>query len=348
MEMAFRWYGDNDPVTLQQIRQIPGVVGIVSALHDVPAGEKWSMQKILELKNKVEAKGFDLSVIESVPVHEDIKLGKDTRDKYIENYKTTIKRLGEAGIKIVCYNFMPVFDWTRSELEYRLADGSTTLKYVNSVIEKMEPVSILDFDLPAWNMTYTKESLGALLDEYKEINEEKLWENLRYFLEKIIPVAEEVGIKMAIHPDDPPWSIFGLPRLITNEQNIERFLALVASSSNGLALCSGSLGSTKNNDVPKLIRKFGERLYFLHLRNVKITGDKSFEEAAHLSSCGSLDMVEILKACKEVGFDGPVRPDHGRMIWGEKGTPGYGLYDRALGAAYLNGIIETLGKIENK
>ncbi len=343
MELTFRWYGDNDPVSLKYIRQIPKMTGIVSAIYDVPVGEPWPMEKIIELKNKIEAEGLTLSVIESVPVHEDIKLGKPTRDQYIENYNTTIRRLGEAGVKVVCYNFMPVFDWTRSDLAYELPDGSRALIFDETMVEKMDPAKG-ELSLPGWDSSYTKEGMKALLDDYKQVNEEKLWENLQYFLERVIPVAEESDVKMAIHPDDPPWSIFGLPRIITKEENLERFIKLVDNPYNGLTLCSGSLGVSKDNDMARLVRKFGKRIHFAHMRNVKITGPKSFEEAAHPSEYGSLDMVEILKAYHEVGFDGPMRPDHGRMIWGETGKPGYGLYDRALGATYLAGVWETLEK----
>ncbi len=345
MKMTFRWYGDDDPVTLKQIRQIPGMVGIVSAIYDIPVGETWDMEKIMELKNKIEAHGLTLEVIESVPVHEDIKLGLPTKDKYIENYKKTIENLGKAGIKVVCYNFMPVFDWTRSQLDYKLEDGSTALIYEKETVEKMNPLSG-ELDLPGWDTSYKKSELEDLLKKYNDLSEDGLWNNLEYFLKEIIPVAEKFDVKMAIHPDDPPWSIFGLPRIITSEENLERFLKLVDNKYNGLTLCSGSLGVSKDNDIPRLVRKFGKRIHFAHMRNVKITEDKSFEEAAHPSMYGSLDMVEILKAYHEVGFDGPMRPDHGRMIWGETGKPGYGLYDRALGATYLYGIWETLEKME--
>lgn len=343
MEMTFRWYGADDPVTLEQIRQIPGVTGIVTAIYDIPVGEVWPYEKILELKNTVEAAGMRLSVIESVPVHEDIKLGKPSRDRYIENYCATLRNLSKAGINIVCYNFMPVFDWTRSELDHQLADGSNALIYVREQVERMDPVSG-ELSLPGWDASYTKESLKSVFDDYANISEEDLWNNLKYFLERVIKVAEEVKVKMAIHPDDPPWPIFGLPRIITSKENLERFLKLVDSPYNGLTLCSGSLGVTEKNDVPDMIRAFGKmgRIHFGHCRNVLITEDGSFEEAAHLSSAGSLDMGEIMKAYYEIGFDGPIRPDHGRMIWGEKGRPGYGLYDRALGATYLNGLWEGI------
>ena len=345
MEMTFRWYGDDDPVTLDKIRQIPGVTGIVSAIYDVPVGEVWSEEKIFELRKKVEDKGLRLSVIESVPVHEDIKLGKPTRDKLIENYCQTLRNLSKAGIDTVCYNFMPVFDWTRSDLAYELSDGSNALAYISEQVEKMDPVSG-ELSLPGWDSSYTKDSLKALMDEYKSISSEDLWANLKYFLERVIKTAEEVKVKMAIHPDDPPWDIFGLPRIITSKENLDRFVKLVDSPYNGITLCSGSLGVSPDNDIADMVRHFGKmgRIHFAHCRNVLITGDHCFEESGHLSANGSLDMYEIIKAYHEAGFDGPVRPDHGRMIWGETGKPGYGLYDRALGAVYLNGLIEAVEK----
>ncbi len=345
MKMTFRWYGDDDPVTLDEIRQIPGMKGIVSAIYDISVGEVWPLEKIEVLKGKIEEKGLELSVIESVPVHEDIKLGLDSREEYIKNYQDTIRNLGKAGIGVVCYNFMPVFDWTRSELDYQLNDGSNALIYKEETVQKMDPLSG-ELELPGWDTSYTKEGLRKLMEMYHELDEEDLWENLEYFLVKVIPVAEEAEIKMAIHPDDPPWPIFGLPRIITNKEHLERFINLVDSTSNGLALCTGSLGVNPDNDIPEIVRHFAakDRIHFAHMRNIKITGDKSFEESAHLSSAGSLDMFEITKAYFEAGFDGPMRPDHGRMIWGETGRPGYGLYDRALGATYLNGIWEALEK----
>lgn len=345
MEMTFRWYGDTDKIPLEYIRQIPGMKGIVSAIYDVPVGEVWPMEKIMKLKNTIEASGLEFTTIESVPVHEDIKLGLPSRDKLIANYCETLKNLGKAGIKVVCYNFMPVFDWTRSELDYVLDDGSTALIYDRDTVLKMDPVSG-DLSLPGWDSSYTKEGLKSLMDQYKNLTEEDLWANLKYFLEGIIKTAEEVDIKMAIHPDDPPWSIFGLPRIITSKENLERFINLVDSPNNGLTLCSGSLGASPKNNIPEIIRYFGgkNRIFFAHIRNVKITGDNSFEEAAHLTEKGSLDLYEIVKAYEEVGFNGPYRPDHGRMIWGETGKPGYGLYDRALGAVYINGLLEAIRK----
>lgn len=347
MKMTFRWYGKEDPVTLENIRQIPNVTGIVSAIYDVPVGEVWSMDKILGLKNEIEAAGLELSVIESVPVHEDIKTGDGDRDRYIENYCATLRNLAKAGIDCVCYNFMPVFDWTRSELAHTLPDGSNALIYREETVAQMNPLTG-ELALPGWDASYTKEGMKALLEKYQNISEEDLWENLKYFLDRVIKVAEEVKIKMAIHPDDPPWSVFGLPRIITSKKNIERFLKLYDSKYNGLTLCAGSLGVSPENDVTDMIYSFAGRVHFAHIRNVKITGEKSFEESAHSSDCGSLDIVKIVKAYHDTGFDGYIRPDHGRMIWGETGRPGYGLYDRALGAVYINGIWETLEKINQK
>lgn len=341
--MTFRWYGKDDPVTLEKIRQIPGVTGIVSAIYDVPVGEAWSLEKILELKKEIEDKGLTLSVIESVPVHEDIKMGCGDRDRYIENYCTTLRNLAKAGIDCVCYNFMPVFDWTRSDLAYELPDGSNALIYDNETVLKMNPLSG-DLSLPGWDSSYTKDGMRSLLEAYSKITEEDLWNNLKYFLDRVIKVAEEVKVKMAIHPDDPPWSIFGLPRIITSKKNIERFLKLYDSKYNGLTLCSGSLGADPNNDIPDMVRSFCGRIHFAHIRNIKITGERCFEESAHKTEADSLDIFEIVKAYRDCGFDGYIRPDHGRMIWGETGRPGYGLYDRALGAVYINGIWEALEK----
>lgn len=349
MIMSFRWFGQGDPVTLQNIRQIPGVSGIVTALYDVPVGEAWPMESILALKQTVEAAGLQISVIESVPVHEDIKLGRPTRDRYIENYSQTIRRLGEAGIPVICYNFMPVFDWTRSQLACQLPDGSNTLTFEDETISRMDPVNG-DLSLPGWDSSYTKEEMGQLIEAYADVTEDKLWSNLAYFLERVIPVAEEAGLVMSIHPDDPPWPIFGLPRIVSNFDQLRRLTEHVDSPANGITFCSGSLGANEDNDLIAIIRHFGSqnKLHFAHTRNILRTGPRSFQESAHLSSTGSIDMVRVLEALYDTGFTGPLRPDHGRMIWGEQGRPGYGLYDRALGATYLNGIWEALSKTKQR
>lgn len=344
MYMTFRWYGEDDPVTLEDIRQIPKMKGIVSAVYDIPVGEVWPRERIAKLKQDVEDAGLELSVIESVPVHEDIKLGKDTRDQYIENYAQTIRNLGAEGINIVCYNFMPVFDWTRSDLAYELEDGSTALIFDEEEVNKMDPRTL---SLPGWDESYTEEEMNEIMDEYEDVGQEELWENLSYFIEKIIPVAEEAGVKMAIHPDDPPYPIFGLPRVITDLNAVENFLDIYDSPSNGITLCVGSYASDPANDALEITRYAleRERVNFVHARNIKLTGEgRSFEETAHPSDYGSIDMYEVVKALSDHDWDGPIRPDHGRMIWGETGRPGYGLYDRALGATYLYGLWEAAQK----
>nr|WP_254228367.1 mannonate dehydratase [Burkholderia gladioli] len=345
--MSFRWYGDADPVSLQYIRQIPGVTQIVSAVYDEPVGEVWPLAKIEALKARIEAAGLRFEVVESVPVHEDIKLGKPSRDRLIANYQQTLRHLAAAGIRVVCYNFMPVFDWTRTELAKTLEDGSTCLAFSTAEVERIDPAE--GISLPGWDSSYQPGQLQALLAEYREIDEARLWANLEYFLKAIVPVAAECGIRMAIHPDDPPRPIFGLPRIVKNRDDLVRILKAVDHPANGLTLCSGSLGAGPQNDVEALVREFGAmgRIHFAHIRNVKITPEGDFEESAHLSSCGSLDIAAIVKAYHDTGFTGYVRPDHGRMIWGETGKPGYGLYDRALGAVYLNGLWEALQKFDH-
>ena len=344
MKSAFRWYGADDPVTLAQIRQIPGMRSIVSAVYEVPPGEVWPEESIAGLARDCAAHGLIFDVVESVPVTEEIKLGRPERERHIENYCETLRRCAKYGVKCVTYNFMPVFDWTRTQLDKEAEDGSTSLVMYWEQLNGLDPLKD-DIHLPGWDASYTREEIRDLIRAYGELGEEGLWENLRYFLQRVIPVAAEVGVVMAIHPDDPPYPIFGLPRIITCEENLDRFLALVDSPANSLCLCTGSLGCSLKNDVPALVRKYSAmgRIGFMHLRNVKILPDESFEESGHLSQNGSLDMNAIVKALVETGFTGYFRPDHGRMIWNETGKPGYGLFDRALGSAYLNGLIEANG-----
>lgn len=346
MKLSFRWFGESDPVTLQKIRQIPNMHSIVTAVYDVPVGDVWSTESIAKLKFEVEQSGLCFDVIESVPVHEDIKLGLQTRGQYIENYKENIRRLGAAGVKCICYNFMPVFDWTRTELAHELSDGSNALVFYKAQLENMNPLTG-ELALPGWDLCYEKDDIKRLFAAYEHVDEEKLWDNLQHFLSEIIPVAEQSGVLMAIHPDDPPYPIFGLPRIITCEQNIDRLLKLVDSKCNGLTLCTGSLGCVCTNNVEAMVLKYAAmgRIHFMHIRNVLLLEDNSFEESAHFSSCGSLDMVAIIKALVDNGFDGYIRPDHGRMIWGETGKAGYGLFDRALGASYITGIWEAVTAI---
>lgn len=346
MKLSFRWYGTDDKIPLEYIRQIPGMQSIVTAVYDVPVGEVWKKESIAKLKTKVESVGLGFDVIESIPVHEDIKLGKPSRDHYIDNYCENIRRVAQAGVKCICYNFMPVFDWTRTQLDHVLEDGSTSLVYYQEQVDAVNPLSSdSDLSLPGWDSSYSRDELKNVVEQYHAMTEDQLWDNLAYFLKKIIPVAAECNVNMAIHEDDPCWSIFGLPRIMTCEENIDRFLKLVEDPHNGITLCAGSLGCSCKNDVAKMAAKYAAlgRIHFAHLRNVAVL-ENGFEERAHLSSCGSLDMFEIVKALHTNGFNGYVRPDHGRMIWGETGRPGYGLYDRALGACYLNGLFEAVEK----
>ena len=343
MKVTFRWYGDDDPVTLDHIRQIPKMSGIVSAVYSFKPGEVWSEESIEAIRAKAAAKGLEFEVVESVPVPEEIKYGGENADRLIANYCENIRRLGKAGVKCVCYNFMPVFDWLRSELEHQNADGSNSLAYDEETLFTMDPAAG-DLSLPGWDESYTKSELNRLLDIYKTMTEEDLWENLSRFLRAVIPVAEEAGVNMAIHPDDPPWGIFGLPRIMTCEANYDRFLKIVDSPANGLTFCTGSLGASADNDLVHLAGKYADRIHFLHLRNILRTGERQFCEVGHPTECGSLDMYGIVKALVDHGFDGYVRPDHGRMIWGETGRYGYGLFDRALGATYIVGLFEGIEK----
>ncbi len=355
MQMTFRWFGsEKDTVTLEQIRQIPNVVGVVPALHNLPAGEAWELDDIMKMKSEIEKAGLTMECIESVNVHEDIKIGLPTRDKYIENYKASIRNLAKAGVKVICYNFMPVFDWTRTDLAMDMGDGATCLSYDGVQIEGKSPEQMFkDIDdnsngyaMPGWE-TERMPEIKELFEKYKGVTSDDLWNNLKYFLDAIMPVCEECDVKMAIHPDDPPWDIFGLPRIIKDRESLKKLLEIVPSKYNGLTFCTGSLGASSKNDLPAMIREFGDRIYFAHLRNVKVV-DNHFNETAHESNTGSLDMYEIVKALQDVGFDGYIRPDHGRMIWGEVARPGYGLYDRALGVAYLNGLWEAVKKSKER
>lgn len=343
MKLTFRWYGDSDPVTLDKIRQIPKMSGIVSAIYNVAPGGIWAEKDILELKEKANKNGLEFEVVESVPVPEEIKYGGENAPKLIENYCENIRRLGKAGVKCVCYNFMPVFDWLRSELEHQNIDGSNSLAYNEETVLSMNPLTS-SLSLPGWDESYTKGELKELIEKYKAIGEEGLWKNIEVFLKAVIPVAEEAGVNMAIHPDDPPWGIFGLPRIITDQKNIDRFLNIVPSKNNGLTFCTGSLGASTDNNLVEMAKKYAPRVHFLHLRNILITGEREFCEVGHPTECGSIDMYGIARALCENGFDGYVRPDHGRMIWGERGRYGYGLFDRALGATYIAGLFEGIEK----
>lgn len=353
MKMTWRWYGQgNDEITLDHIRQIPGVEGIVWSLHDKVAGETWETSRIKETVDLIKSKGFNADVVESVNIHDDIKIGLPSRDHYIDIYIDTIKKLSAHGVKVICYNFMPIFDWTRTDLYHPLPDGSNALFYQKDYIQN-DPKAMADnilkgagkFTMPGWEPERMAK-LDELFEAYSHVTEEVLTQNLKYFLERIIPVCETYDIKMAIHPDDPPWPIFGLPRIIRSKAHIERFLKLVDSPYNGLTLCTGSLGPNLENNIPDMIHSFSDRIHFAHIRNVKVFENGDFSEVSHRGKDGNVDVHDVLKAYHDHDFKGYIRPDHGRHLWGEESNcrPGYGLYDRALGVMYMLGIWDSLDK----
>ena len=358
MKMTFRWYGrESDPIPLKYVKQIPGMSGLMGLL-DKPAGVDWPEEEVKALVEEVHAAGLELEVVESVNVHEDIKMGLPTRDEYIANYISTIRTLAKYGVKVIIYNFMPVFDWLRTDLARVIPeDGSNSLYYDEAELGAMTPMEIVrrtaensnGFTLPGWEPARLAE-LEHVLELYKSVDEEKLFENFKYFLDGIIPTCEEVGVKMACHPDDPGWPIFGLPRITHDQAGFDRMVKLHDSPCNTLCLCTGSLGSNVQNDIPAMVRHFGEmnRIGAMHVRNIKFLGYHHFREAAHLSEAGDLNMFDIMEAIYDTCPDTYIRPDHGRMIWDEKGRPGYGLYDRALGATYLNGLWEAICRMKGE
>jgi mannonate dehydratase len=354
MKMTLRWFGErHDTVPLSYIRQIPCVDGVVTSLMDMQPGEVWPLRAINEMHRTIRKAGLSVEVIESVNVHEDIKLGSPGRDQRIDAYIETMKRLATIGIKVICYNFMPVLDWARSHLYYELPDGAQTMFFSKKFITSTTPEELAaryaeqsgGIALPGWEpgrMAMVRETI----ERYGNITQEQYLKNARYFIDAVIPWAERQDIKMAIHPDDPPQPVFGLPRLINNRESIRRFLALNKSPWHGITLCTGSLGADPVNDIPAIIRENASRIHFAHIRNLKHLGNGDFYESAHPTACGSLDMYTIVKALYDEGFDGYIRPDHGRMIWGEKGRPGYSLYDRTLGLAYLSGLWEAVSRAQ--
>ena len=360
MQMGFRWYGEgNDKISLADIRQIPGVSTIVWALHDKMPGEIWRTDEIEKVVSQIKAAGFNADVVESMNVHDDIKIGLPTRDGYIDNYIQTIRNLAPFGVKVICYNFMPIFDWTRSDLFHPVGDGSTALYYQKDMIQD-DPKEMADYVMSfteKYHMTFPgweperMAKLDELFEKYKDVNKEKLWENIRYFLEKLMPVCHETGIKMAVHMDDPPWDIFGLPRLLVDEESIDRFLRMVDDPYNCLTLCSGSLNANPENNVAAIVRKHCDRIAFAHIRNVKHFPNGDFSEASHRDCDGDTGILDILRAYHDCGFEGYIRPDHGRHLWDEKPgnvRPGYGLYDRALGIMYMLGAWDLMEKEEKE
>nr|WP_299245019.1 mannonate dehydratase [uncultured Halomonas sp.] len=383
MEHTWRWFGPNDPIRLDEVRQT-GATGIVTALHDVPNGEVWTIEAIEARKRMIEAAGLAWSVVESVPVTEAIKKGLPERDAHIETYCQTLRNLAACGIDTVCYNFMPVLDWTRTDLTYRLADGALALRFDQTAFaafdlyllerpeaaqeygddEKAEARAYLDTldqpardkltnniiaGLPGAEEHYTLARFREVLAEYDEIDAGKLREHLGYFLQAIIQVAEEVGIRMAIHPDDPPRPLLGLPRVVSTAQDAQWILDAAPSPANGLTLCTGSYGVRSDNDLADMARRFGPRIYFTHLRATRreTPDPRSFHEAPHLA--GDVDMVAVIAALveeerrreREGGPRLPLRPDHGHYILDDQHrdtAPGYPLYGRMRGLAELRGV----------
>ncbi|WP_237388229.1 mannonate dehydratase [Xenorhabdus sp. Sc-CR9] len=383
MKQTWRWYGPIDPVSLADIRQA-GATGVVTALHHIPNGEIWPVAEIEERKALIEANQLEWSVVESVPIHEDIKTHTGAYDQWITNYQQTLRNLAACGIKTVCYNFMPVLDWTRTDLEYPLPDGSKALRfdqiefavfdihilqrkgaekdYTDEEIaqakirfaamteeEKQKLINTIIAGLPGAEEGYTLEEFRQHLGRYSDIDKAKLREHFAYFLRKIIPVAEETGIKMAVHPDDPPREIFGLPRIVSTLDDMRWISETVDSHANGYTMCTGSYGVRADNDLVKMIKLFGSRIYFLHLRStLREENPRTFHEAAHLA--GDVDMYEVIKAIaeeehrrREAGEEYliPMRPDHGHQILDDlnkKVNPGYSAIGRLKGLAEIRGL----------
>jgi mannonate dehydratase len=384
LEQTWRWFGPKDPISLKEIKQT-GAKGIVTALHDIPVGKVWNVDYILARKKIIEDEDLRWSVVESVPVHEDIKKGSGEYKHYIDNYKETIKNLGQAGIDTICYNFMPVLDWSRTDLNVKHSDDAITTRFESIVfaafdlfilqrknaendysqeqianaedyfkslnrenIENLTNTILLG--LPGSLEAYTLEEFRKEVEEYNNIGIEKTRENLHTFIKNIIPVAEDYGVRMAIHPDDPPWSLLGLPRIVGNETDIEQILNVIDSPSNGITLCTGSFGADYKNELIHMAEKFSHRINFIHLRNLTRNEDGDFMEAYHIE--GDIDLFGVMRALLteqnrrmengRMDIRMPMRPDHGHLATPEQDKPGiypgYSLFGRMRGLAELRGL----------
>jgi len=339
MTFTLRWFGPDDPVTLHAIRQIPGVDGIVTALHDVPAGTAWTRAAVRERVRLLADHGFRWTVAESVPIPDAVKLEDPDRDEQVDAFRQSLRALADAEVRVVCYNFMPVIDWFRSELHAPVGDGSTAMRYRQADVDALDLGAGLP-RLAAWNRGFDGPELARRIARFAERGPEGLRHSLASFLVDVLPVAEEVGIRLALHPDDPPWPILGIPRIAGTRDDLRWIVKLDDRAAHGLTFCTGALGAMPDANLPGMAGEMAGRVHFLHARNIRHEGERSFLETAHLRRAGDLDLPAVLDALLAAGFDGPIRPDHGRTLFGEPGLPGYGLADRAIGLGYLHGIVE--------